>query len=133
MKPEPHDLHRDRDLGRLLDDSFKLYRRHFGTLLLVAAAVIVPVELAISGFGLGQLASGYDSTPDINVAIVQAGVALLVVTPLLSAMVVNLVLDVAKGAPRRRRRRSRPASSISRRCWGRSSSRRRGSSSASWR
>ena len=91
------DLHRDRDLGRLLDDSFSLYRRHFWTLLVVAAAVVVPVELAVSGFGLGQLTSGYDETTSVDVAIVQTGVAMLVITPLLTAMVVIVVLDAAKG------------------------------------
>jgi hypothetical protein len=93
----PPDLARDRDLGRLLDDAFTLYRRHLGTLLLVAAAVVVPVELAISGFGLGQLTSGYDATPPIEGIIVQTGVALLVVTPLLTAMVVHVVVAAAKG------------------------------------
>jgi hypothetical protein len=91
------DLARDRDLSSLLDDSFRLYRRHLGTLLLVAAAVVLPVELAISGFGLGQLTSGYDATPAVETAIVQTGVALLIVTPLLTAMVVHVVLAAAKG------------------------------------
>lgn len=97
MTAAPPELHLDRDLGRLLNDSFAVYRRHFWTLLMVAAVVIVPVELAVSGFGLGQLTSGYDETTSVDVAIVQTGVAMLVITPLLTAMVVNVVLAAAKG------------------------------------
>lgn len=95
--PPPLPLSRDRDIGTLLADAFEVYRRHFGTLLLVGAAVIAPVELAITGFGLGQLTSGYDATPPIEATMVQLGVALLVITPLLTAMVVHVVLAAAKG------------------------------------
>jgi hypothetical protein len=96
-RPAPPDLARDREIGGVLADAFAFYRSHFATLLLVGIAVIAPVELAITGFGLGQLTSGYDASPPIEAAIVQTGVALLVITPLLTAMVVHVVLAAAKG------------------------------------
>jgi len=98
------ELRRKRDLGRILDDSFAVYRANFGTLALIAAAVVVPVYLLVYGVGLGWLWSGYDARAsgtelELGDAAEQvAGLAaqLLVVTPLVTAMTVHVVRTAAE-------------------------------------
>lgn len=100
------ELRRRRDLGRILDDSFAVYRAHWRTLMAVSAAVVVPVHLLVFGVGLGWLWSGYpkaDQTAGVGDAGQQlAGLAaqLLVVTPLVTAMTVHVVRAAAAGARR---------------------------------
>ena len=96
------DLQRKRDLGKILDDSFALYRANFRTLLLLAAAVVIPVHLLVYGVGLGWLWSDYPAAPDgvrIGDLAEQAGglaAQLLVVTPLVTAMTVYVVREAAR-------------------------------------
>src|SRR3712207_7278715 len=42
---------------------FRSYFREFGTFLLIALAVVVPVQLIVTGIGLGELGGEYDATP----------------------------------------------------------------------
>lgn len=93
------DLGAKRNLAQILDDAFALYRAYARTLLPIAVGVVLPVNLAVSGIGLGELTSGYDSTPSNGVGLLQIFVALLITTPLITAMVVHLVLDVSRGQP----------------------------------
>lgn len=98
------DLRRKRDLGRILDDAFAIYRANFRTLLLIAAAVVVPVYLLVYGVGLGWLWSGYETRAtgtelelaDVSDQLVGITAQLLVVTPLVTAMTVHLVRTVAE-------------------------------------
>lgn len=98
------ELRRKRDLGRILDDSFSVYRANFGTLLLIAAAVVVPVYLLVYGVGLGWLWSGYETRAtgtelelaDVSDQLVGITAQLLVVTPLITAMTVHVVRTVAE-------------------------------------
>jgi hypothetical protein len=53
------DLGRPRDVSELFRDSLLLYARHFGLLLAIAAAVVAPVQLVVSGIGLEELTSAY--------------------------------------------------------------------------
>lgn len=91
------DLLKRRDLGRILDDSFALYRANWRTLLSVALVVVVPVHLVVFGAGLGWLWSGYDSTPEIGPQLAGIAAQLLVVTPLVTAMTVHVVRAAAEG------------------------------------
>lgn len=102
----PLDLDRKRDLGRILDDSFGIYRRHWRTLLLVAFAVAGPVYLVIYGVGLGWLWSGYEGGPEAGEALTVGDLTegfggtlaqLLVVTPLVTAMTIHIVRAAARG------------------------------------
>lgn len=98
------ELRRKRDLGRILDDSFSVYRANFVTLLLIAAAVVVPVYLLVYGVGLGWLWSGYETRvtgtelelADVSDQLVGITAQLLVVTPLVTAMTVHLVRTAAE-------------------------------------
>lgn len=97
------ELQRSRDLGRILDDAFALYRANWRTLLLVALVVVVPVHLIVYGVGLGWLWSDYPEASDTvrvgDLAEQMAGLAaqLLVVTPLVTAMTVHVVRAAAEG------------------------------------
>lgn len=100
------DLRRKRDLGKILDDSFAIYRAHFGTLLLIATIVVVPVYLLVYGVGLGYLWSGYDTASGSEIDLADAGemfaglaAQLLVVTPLVTAMTVHVVRTAAEDKP----------------------------------
>jgi hypothetical protein len=90
-------LQRERDLGRLLDDTFGIYRRHLGVVLLLAAGVVLPVELLISGVGLGQLTGGYRSSVGNGEVIFDGLVPALLTTPLVTGMLARVVLDDAAG------------------------------------
>lgn len=90
-------LDKDRDLSTLLDEAFGLYRRHLGLFVLLAAAVVVPVDLVVSGIGLGQITSDYDADPPLEAALVPAAVSALVTVPLITAMLVHALLAIARG------------------------------------
>ncbi|MEA2398758.1 MAG: hypothetical protein QOK25_2314, partial [Thermoleophilaceae bacterium] len=86
--PNSVDLRRPRDLGALLSDGFGTYFRNFGKFLAIAAAVVVPIQLILSGVGLGQLFSHYDKTPSLAVLILPSVVSFLVTAPLVTAMTI---------------------------------------------
>lgn len=87
----------DRTLGQVLDTSFALYKQHLGLFLLLAAAVVVPVDLIVSGIGLGQLTADYDSSPPLGEALIPGAVSALVTVPLITAMQVRAILALEQG------------------------------------
>lgn len=91
------ELERPRDAGALLRDSFVVYIRHFWTFLALGALVVVPAELIVSGIGLEQLSSGYDSTPAFAEVAIPSLVSYLVVAPLITAICVYALQSVAAG------------------------------------
>jgi hypothetical protein len=97
------ELHRPREAGALLRDSFSVYRRHFWTFFAIGAVVVVPAELIVSGVGLEQLSAGYEGTPSFAEAAIPGAVSFLVVAPLISAICVFALRSVAAGnSPRAR-------------------------------
>lgn len=102
---KPIDLERKRDLGRILDDAFALYRANWRTLLTVSTAVVVPVLLLVYGVGFGWLTGGYNDVAsgeevrlsDVAPALSGVLAQLLVVTPLVTAMTVHVVRASAAG------------------------------------
>lgn len=99
----PFDLRRPRDLGALLSDGFGLYLREFRTFVLIALAVVVPVELIVSGVGLGQFTAAYDPSPPPEEMVLPLVARTFVVGPLLTAMCIYVLLDVAGGGRPRAR------------------------------
>ena len=98
------DLTRPRDLNALIGTTFALYRRHLKTFLTIAVVVVVPDGLIVSGIGLGQLTAPYQDDPAVERELFEFLVAALVTTPLITAMHVTAVMDVARGeAPSARR------------------------------
>lgn len=100
------DLLRPRDIGGLFRDAFNAYARHFVSFIAIGAAVVVPVELVVSGLGLGELSGSYSSTgtgPQVGVSLAEG---YLLVNPLITAMVIHALLAVADG------RRPKPGAAI---------------------
>ena len=91
------ELERPRDAGALLRDSLVVYIRHFWTFLALGALVVVPSELIVSGVGMEQLSSGYDSSPSFAEAAIPAVVSYLVVAPLITAICVYALQSVSAG------------------------------------
>jgi hypothetical protein len=91
------DLLRPRDIGALFRDAFNSYFRHLASFVLIGAAVVVPVELVVSGVGLGQLSGGYDSTATQGQVAVLVAETYLLIGPLITAMVIHALLALADG------------------------------------
>jgi hypothetical protein len=91
------DLARPRALGELFRESLRVYFGNFARLLAISAAVVVPTELIVSGVGLGELTSGFDGTQSTAASAMDLAVQGLVITPLVVAMTVYLLLDLADG------------------------------------
>jgi hypothetical protein len=100
------DLLRPRDIGGLFRDSLNAYFRYFASWVAIGAAVVVPVELVVSGLGLGQLGDNFKSTGTGAAVGVVLAENYLLVGPLITAMVIHALLAVADG------RRPKPASAI---------------------
>jgi hypothetical protein len=95
--PDRAALDRPRDLSALLSDSLSLYRRHFGTFIAIAFAVVVPVHAIVLGIGLGEFTGGYNSTPQPASAYVPLLVQVLVVGPLVAVMALHALQEIAAG------------------------------------
>lgn len=91
------DLSRPRDLGQLIADGFRLYVRHFGVFVAIAAAVVIPVEVIVSGIGLEQISAGFDDDPTVAEQAVPLAVQYLVTAPLITGMIIHALLRAAGG------------------------------------
>ena len=96
-------LARPRDRAALLADSLRILYRNLATFLPLSAAVVVPVSLIVSGFGLEQLTAGYDPTPAASEYVLPGLVNVLVVTPLVSAMCIHVLRSIEAGGTARAR------------------------------
>lgn len=96
--PAPRlDLSRPRDLGQLISDGLALYARHVGVFVTIAAAVVIPVEVIVSGIGLGQITAPYDEDPPLAALVVPLAVEYLVTAPLITGMTIHALLRAASG------------------------------------
>jgi hypothetical protein len=84
-------LRQRRDVGAILRDSLGLYGAHAGRLLAIALAVILPVDVIVFGIGLGELSGAYDASPSTGAQILEIAVTGLVTTPLVTAMVIEVL------------------------------------------
>lgn len=90
-------LRRVRDVGALFRDALAVFMRHAWLFILLSAAVVVPAELVVEGIGLGMLTSGYDATPSIAEAAIPTVVEFLVVTPIIAAICIYALHQIAEG------------------------------------
>jgi Membrane domain of glycerophosphoryl diester phosphodiesterase len=102
--PSGVDLRSPRDLGSLIGDALAVYGRHFGAFFLLAAAIVIPVQLVVSGVGLEQLSSSYKESPSAAETAVPTLVSLLVVAPLINGTCIHALREVAGGSPLSSRR-----------------------------
>lgn len=86
-----------RDVGALFRDALAVYTRHAWLFVLLSAAVVVPAELIVEGIGLEQLTSSYDDTPTLAEAAVPTVVEFLVVTPIIAAICIYALHQIADG------------------------------------
>ncbi len=91
------ELTRPRALGALFGDSLRIYFRNFRRFIAISAAVVIPAELIVSGVGLGQLSGGFDDKRPQLAGLVPLAVQTIVTTPLVVAMTVFLLLQLANG------------------------------------
>jgi hypothetical protein len=108
-RPEPPlvdavDLARPRDLGDIVSTTLAVYFRHWRVFLAIATAVVVPIALIVSGMGLGGFTGGYEEDPPAAAGALETVVGVLITTPLITAMHVTAVMDVASGRPPSARR-----------------------------
>lgn len=96
-------LERSRSLRELIEDSLGIYRAHLPLLLLLSGGVSLVVE-TILALGLGDLTASYGRRSPTGSGVITLIASALVTTPLVAAMVTNVVLDVGAGrAPEVRR------------------------------
>lgn len=95
--PERLDLARQRGIGDLLGDALGLYFRNFPTVFAIGFAVVLPVQLIVSGIGLEELTSGYRESDNTVELLIPTIVSYLVVAPLIAAATIHLLRRLADG------------------------------------
>ncbi|HEX2070479.1 MAG TPA: YciC family protein [Thermoleophilaceae bacterium] len=97
MKPaERLDLAKRRGIGDLFGDALGIYARNFATVFAIGLAIVVPVQLIVSGIGLEELTSGYGEN-DSDAGLLVPVVSYLVVAPLIAAAAIHLLQRLANG------------------------------------
>jgi hypothetical protein len=91
------DLAKPRGIGDLLGDALGIYFRNFPTVFAIGFAVVLPVQLIVSGIGLEELTSGYRETDDAAELLIPTVVSYLVVAPLMVAATIHLLKRLADG------------------------------------
>ena len=91
------DLQARRDLGRILDDTFALYRDHWRTVVPATAAIVVPIQLGVFGFGLGWLWEDYNNVRSVGEALVAAATQFALTTPLVTAIAIHSAVEGEAG------------------------------------
>jgi hypothetical protein len=87
------ELERQRDVGEIIRDAFTAWWASPGRFVLIAIAIIVPIEVAIFGLGLGQLTGPYDDKPSTQMLGLELAVSWLLTTPLLTAMTIRALVS----------------------------------------
>ena len=92
----PVNFGRRDDLTSLYRDALRIWGRHLPGWLAVGASVAVPIDLIVSGVGLGRLSGPY-ALPSAPAAAVEAAASYVVATPLVTAITVAGVLELRAG------------------------------------
>lgn len=95
------DLGRPRDVGELLGDGLRVYAGNAGVLLVIAAAIVVPFQLVVSGIGLEQLTSAYDRDSSVAETVIPTMLTFFVTTPLLTAATIHVLDSLSRREPPR--------------------------------
>jgi len=93
----PIELREQRDVGALFRDALGVFGRHFWLFVTLSAVVVIPAELIVEGVGLEMLSSSYDATPSVAEAVVPTIVEFLVVTPIITAICIYALHQIAGG------------------------------------
>lgn len=90
-------LAQPRDVGALFRDSLRVFLGHAWLFILLSAAVVIPVQLAVQGIGLGMLGGSYDESPPLIESVVPGAAGFLVITPIITAICIYALHAIAKG------------------------------------
>jgi hypothetical protein len=96
-RTERLDLAKSRGVGDLLGDALGIYFRNFPTIFAIGFAVVLPVQLIVSGIGLEELTSGYRETDSTVELLIPTVVSYLVVAPLMVAATIHVLKRLADG------------------------------------
>jgi hypothetical protein len=91
------ELREQRDVGALFRDSLAVFGRHFWLFIALSAAVVIPAELIVEGIGLEMLTGSYDPSPSVADAAVPGIVEFLVVRPIIAAICIYALHQIAAG------------------------------------
>jgi hypothetical protein len=91
------ELRQPRDVGVLFRDALAVFGRHAWLFIALSAAVVIPAELIVEGVGLEMLTSSYDESPSLAEAAVPTVVEFLVVTPIIAAICIYALHQIAEG------------------------------------
>jgi hypothetical protein len=91
------ELRQPRDVGALFRDALSVFGRHAWLFIVLSAAVVIPAELIVEGVGLEMLTSSYDESPSLAEAAVPTVVEFLVVTPIIAAICIYAIHQIAEG------------------------------------
>jgi hypothetical protein len=91
------ELRRARDVGELFRDAISVFTGQAGLFVMLSAAVAIPASLIVEGLGQDKLTSAYDSSPSATDQIVPALVGVLVVSPIISAICIYALHEIATG------------------------------------
>jgi hypothetical protein len=91
------DLTRRRELGELVDDTWRLLTSNLGLFLPIAIVIIVPLDLLVLGVGYGELWHRYDASPPAGEQVTAVVLRLLVFQPLVTAAHVAAVMALGRG------------------------------------
>jgi hypothetical protein len=91
------ELREQRDVGALFRDSLAVFGRHFWLFIALSAAVVFPAELIVEGIGLEMVTSSYDDSPSLAEVAVPTIVEFLVVTPIIAAICIYALHEIAGG------------------------------------
>jgi hypothetical protein len=95
------ELERPRDIPTLFRDGLAVYLGNLPAFLGISAAIVLPVQLIVSGIGLEGLTAPYDRSPPPIEAIVPTAVSFLIIAPLVTAACIHALSAVATaGSPR---------------------------------
>jgi hypothetical protein len=96
-RTERLDLAKPRGIGDLLGDALGIYFRNFPTVFAIGFAVVLPVQLIVSGIGLEELTSGYRDTDSTVELLIPTAVSYLVVAPLMIAATIHVLKRLVDG------------------------------------
>jgi membrane-anchored glycerophosphoryl diester phosphodiesterase (GDPDase) len=96
--PERLDLAKQRGVSELLGDALRIYRAHFWKLFPIALAIVVPVELIVSGIGMEQLTAGFQEESSTSEFLIPAVVGFLITAPLVTAATIGVLQALSNAA-----------------------------------
>jgi hypothetical protein len=91
------DLTRPRELGQLVEDSWRLFTTNLRLFVTVALLIVVPVDGLVLGVGLGDLWRNYESDPNVGPEALSAALRLLLIQPLVTAACIAAVMALSRG------------------------------------